>query len=149
MIPGPAGEHEFACSSLRQRMKPKRGIYLDANATVQPRSEVVEAIVSAMTSGLGNPASAHRAGTTARREVEAARDCVASLFEGSFPENVIFTSGGTEANNIVLRHFEEIGATFLASRTEHPSILRPLERADADGRVIWIDVDSSGSRHCV
>jgi cysteine desulfurase len=125
-------------------MKRKRGIYLDANATVQPRSEVVEAIVSAMTSGLGNPASAHRAGAAARHEVEAARDCVASLFEGSFPEDMIFTSGGTEANNIVLRHFEDIGATFLASRTEHASILRPLERADADGRVIWIDVDSSG-----
>jgi cysteine desulfurase len=121
-----------------------RNIYVDANATVPPLSDVVAAVKSAMTSGLGNPASAHRAGAAARHEVEVAREHIASLVEGTFPENVIFTSGGTEANNIILRHFEDLDATFFVSRTEHASILKPLEQADADGRVIWLEVDCCG-----
>jgi cysteine desulfurase len=97
-----------------------------------------------MRSGTGNPASAHGAGAEARRAVEKARERVAGLVEASFPEDLVFVSGGTEGNNTFLRHFDERNSVFLASRSEHASVLKPLERADADGRVVWLDVDSSG-----
>ncbi|ACL55677.1 cysteine desulfurase family protein [Methylobacterium nodulans] len=126
-------------------MSTQRKIYVDANATAAPLPEVVEAVASAMRSGLGNPASAHRAGGEARRAVEKAREQVGRLIDGAFSEDVAFVSGGTEANNTVLRHFDErIAAVFFAARCEHASISRPLKRADQDGRVIWLDVDSSG-----
>jgi cysteine desulfurase len=119
-------------------------IYADANATAPPLAEVVDAVTHALRSITGNPASAHAAGAHARRAVERAREQVASLVEGCFPEDLFFVSGGTEANNTVLRHFDERGAVFFASRAEHASVLRPLERADAEGRVVWLRLDPAG-----
>jgi cysteine desulfurase len=126
-------------------VSPPIQIYVDANATVAPLPDVVDAVTSAMRSGMGNPASAHCAGAEARRAVERAREQLGGLVEGSFVEDIVFVSGGTEANNTVLRHFDALGEViFLAARVEHASVLRPLARADVDGRVAWLDVDSLG-----
>lgn len=100
--------------------------YLDHNATSPMRPEVRAAVVDAM-AAFGNPSSVHREGRAARNRIERAREQVANLVGGR-PEDVMFTSGGTEANHLALRP----GALALAGRgpdrlvlnaTEHPSVL--------------------------
>ena len=75
--------------------------YFDHNATAPVSSEVVEAVATALKT-YGNPSSVHAEGRVARASVEEARERVAQLV-GAKPENVIFTSGATEANNQALR----------------------------------------------
>jgi len=91
-------------------------VYLDYNATAPVKPEVINAMTEAMTR-VGNPSSTHAAGRGARRMVSKAREQVAALV-GASPDQVIFTSGGTEANNQALAH-----APILASAVEHPSVL--------------------------
>lgn len=92
-------------------------IYLDANATAVMKPAVRAAISEAMERH-GNPSSVHRYGRIARRYVEDARASVAALV-GVKPAQVIFTSGGTEANNLILSNFVSI----IASSIEHESVL--------------------------
>jgi cysteine desulfurase len=108
-------------------------LYLDYNATAPLR----DAALAAMTASLrqpGNPSSVHRFGRQARRLLEEARDAVARSV-GASPAGVIFTSGGTEANNLALGAFP--GRRRLASAVEHPSVLKAgVERivaVDRDG----------------
>ena len=100
-------------------------IYLDYNATAPLRDAAFAAMTEALHQG-GNPSSAHRHGRLARRRVEEAREIVAAAV-GAAPAGVIFTSGGTEANNLALSAFP--GRRALASAIEHPSILK--NRIDA------------------
>lgn len=75
----------------------------------------------------------------------AARDAVAALCDGLFPENVVFTSGCTEANNLVVASARAAGATLITSAVEHPSILRPAEAYEAEGgSVIVVPVGRTG-----
>ena len=75
--------------------------YLDHNATAPVKPEVAEAVRTALAT-CGNPSSVHGAGRAARRMVEDGRDAVAAL-AGVRSERVVFTAGGTEANNLALR----------------------------------------------
>jgi cysteine desulfurase len=75
-------------------------IYLDNNATTQPLPEVLEAMIEVLGEGFGNPSSAHAAGDRARDSMRCAREAVAALI-GADPSMIVFTSGGTEANNLV------------------------------------------------
>jgi cysteine desulfurase len=95
-------------------------VYLDWNATAPLRQEAREAIANAL--GVwGNPSSIHGEGRAARRIVEQARDAVAALV-GAEARNVVFTSGGTEANMLALS--PEMGCSrLLLSAIEHPSVL--------------------------
>ena len=92
--------------------------YLDYNATAPIKHKVLEATVIAMGEA-GNPSSVHHAGREARRMVSRAREQVATLV-GATPEAVVFTSGGTEANNQALLAAD---GPILASAIEHPSVL--------------------------
>ncbi len=76
-------------------------IYLDNNATTPVLPAVWEAMRPYMTQVYGNPASAHQAGRKARQALEDAREQIASLLD-AFPDEVLFTSGGTEANNLAV-----------------------------------------------
>jgi cysteine desulfurase len=95
-------------------------IYLDWNATAPLRSEARAAALAAL-DVLGNPSSVHGEGRAARRLIEQAREQVAALVEAE-PRNVVFTSGGTEANMLAL---VPMGARerLLISAVEHPSVL--------------------------
>jgi cysteine desulfurase len=105
---------------------------------------VIAAVLKAMRSPIGNPASAHSSGAKARRLLETARDRTNSLVGGSEPGGVIFVSGGTEANNCVIGSFARNPlTTFIAAPVDHASILEPLRNRCAD-RVSWIRVDSAG-----
>jgi cysteine desulfurase len=125
-------------------------IYLDFNATTPLAPEVAAAMQRALTHTYGNPSSFHWAGTPARDAVEEARSKVAELLS-SDPTEVVFTSGGTEANNMALKGvFYRADASrfrphFIVSSIEHPAILEPcrfLERLGAE--VTRVPVDRYG-----
>src|SRR5919106_1071281 len=93
-------------------------VYLDWNATAPLRPEAQAAVTAAM-AVTGNPSSVHSAGRAARRLVETAREQVAALV-GAAAREVVFTSGGTEANMLALS--PALGETLLLSAIEHPSV---------------------------
>lgn len=112
-------------------------LYLDANASEPLRPEARAAAIAAMEQA-GNPASVHAAGRAARRLLEAARETLAVRF-GAAPGDVVFTSGGTEANVLAIRGLGA-GRRVLVGATEHPSVLAAAPGAEilpvgADGRL--------------
>ncbi|RUT25278.1 cysteine desulfurase [Asaia sp. W19] len=94
-------------------------VYLDANATEIMRDEAMAAMVDAL-SLAGNPSSVHGPGRIARRALEAARDQVGRFWKAG-PEQVIFTSGGTEANSLAIHAFGA-GRRLLVGATEHDAV---------------------------
>lgn len=99
-------------------------IYFDHNATTALDSEVLEAMLPYLTNFYGNPSSLHRHGRAVRTAVETAREQVAQLV-GVSASQIIFTSGGTEANNLALKGvIDSLGGTsrLLIGATEHPSV---------------------------
>jgi cysteine desulfurase len=122
-----------------------RVVYLDWNATTPPHPDVVDAMARAWSSTWANPASVHGPGRRARALVEAARDAVAGLV-GLDARDVVLTSGGTEANNLAIRHlFEVPGGGLVVSRMEHPSVIRVAEYLAGRGvPVTWVDPAPSG-----
>jgi len=105
---------------------------LDHNAGGRVRPEVIDAVTDWLREDAANPSSVHAAGRRAREAVEAARDAVAALVEAR-PGQVVFTSGGTEANNLAIRGVVEAGAHVVSSTIEHASVLRPLEAVRVRG----------------
>lgn len=93
-------------------------VYFDHNASAPVSDEVIEAVNAAFAE-FGNPSSVHSAGRAARKIVEEARESVAELV-GCVPENIVFTSGATEANNIALLGCGR--SRIIASAVEHPSV---------------------------
>jgi cysteine desulfurase len=117
-----------------------RSVYLDWNATTPPHPAVLAAMAEAAENGWANPASVHAPGRRARALVEDARQAIARLAERD-PRDVVFTSGGTEANNLALSGAPAI----VTSRVEHPSIVRVAEAAEAQGTPVrWIEIGESG-----
>lgn len=121
-------------------------IYLDCNATTPLCDEAQRAIAGAF--GLyGNPSSSHRPGREAKEAVEAAREEVARLI-GALPEEVLFTSGGTEGNNLAL--FGAAAARqwrghVITSSIEHPSVVNPVRQLEErGGTATYLPVDGSG-----
>lgn len=108
--------------------------YLDHNATSPVRPEAWRAVADAM-EGVGNASSVHRFGRVARRSIEDARETIAG-FVGAVPGDVVFTSGGTEANNLAVRGAGR--ARVLVSAVEHVSVLDAVPDAER------IPVDGSG-----
>ena len=122
-------------------MLPKNEIYLDWNATAPPAPEVLAAMLEVQTDCWGNPASVHAVGRRARSVVESCREVAGELLQ-VHPRDVLFTSGGTEANNLALS--SAIG--LVTSRLEHPSVTRVGEWMQAAGRpVVWLSVAPSGA----
>jgi len=77
-------------------------VYLDYNATTPLRPEVLEAMLPYLNASFGNPSSVHWAGRRAKQGLEEARERVAAFIQAR-PAEVLFTSGGTESNNLALR----------------------------------------------
>jgi cysteine desulfurase len=125
----------------------KRLIYMDHSATTPVREEVVEAMLPYLREYYGNPSSIHYAGRTVRRAVDEARANIAELL-GAEPEEIYFTAGGTESNNIILR-----GATrkrgkpghIITSSIEHHAVFDVCRDLEADGHsVTYLPVDNYG-----
>jgi cysteine desulfurase len=124
----------------------ERRIELDASANAPVTPAVADAVLAAMTSGCGNPSSGHQAGERSRIILEGARDAMAALLDGVQEDGVTFTSGCTEANNLVLEGLlRERRGTLVTTAVEHPSILRPAARLAAKGiSVRYLPVDDAG-----
>ena len=114
-------------------------IYLDNAATTPVRPEVVEAMLPFLTERFGNPSGGHRMARDARRALDDAREVVAGCL-GCRPGEVVFTSGGTEADNLaVLGSLEAggAGAVAVCTAAEHHAVLHPVEHTK--GRVVGVD----------
>jgi cysteine desulfurase len=125
-----------------------RPIYLDYNATTPVDPAVAEAMQPYITMHYGNPSSAHVYGRTAKDAVEAARTQVADLL-GCAPEEIIFTGGGSESNNAVLKGvthtYRHKGNHLITSAVEHPAIINPCRFLEQQGiRVTYLPVDRTG-----
>jgi len=123
-------------------------VYLDYNATTPIDPQVADAIVPFLREHFGNPSSAHIYGRQAREAVERARDEVARLI-GATAEEIVFTGCATEANNLaiqgVARALRGAKRHLITSAIEHPSVLQPFLRLQADGWGLTIlPVDRNG-----
>ena len=120
-------------------------IYLDHNATTPIDSRVLESMGPYLKSFYGNPSSAHRLGRASRTAIETAREQIAKLVSAE-PAQVIFTAGGTEANNLaILGSVVESKNHILYGATEHPSVANPISGlALADYDVETIPVNETG-----
>ena len=113
-------------------------VYLDHAATTPVRPEVAEATMAALADDFGNPSSGHAWGRRARRRLEGARATVATSL-GATSEQVFFTRGGTESDNLAVlgraRHDLAAGAAphVVTSAVEHPAVLDAAERAALEG----------------
>lgn len=110
-------------------------IYLDHNATTPMRPEVLEAMLPHLSGGCGNPSSVHRLGQEARKALEDAREEIAALL-GAKPVEIIFTSGGTESNNLALHGLRTGHGELITSTVEHHSVLRVAERMVQSGVMV-------------
>ena len=119
-------------------------IYLDYAATTPVDREVAQAIAECLTAegDFGNPSSTHAYGSAAAARVARARTQVAALV-GARPEEIVFTSGATESNNLAIlgcaRANADRGRHLVTSRTEHKSVLDPFHRLEKEGfSVSWL-----------
>jgi cysteine desulfurase len=130
-------------------------IYLDHNATTPTRPDVIEAMAACWRAGHANPASQHQPGQKARRLLEQAREQIASILgadlSGPKGDRLIFTSGGTEANNLAVLGIAHAArgagpGRVVVSAIEHPSVLGPAEALLDEGwRVDSLGVTSDGA----
>jgi len=123
-------------------------IYLDYNATTPVDARVVEAMLPYLREHFGNPSSSHPYGVQAHTAVEQARGEVASLL-GCAPDEIIFTGGGSEANNLAIKGIAEAnrnrGNHIITTQVEHPAILEPCRYLERRGfQVTYLPVDRYG-----
>lgn len=123
-------------------------VYLDHNASTPIAPEVATVMREAMDGAHGNPSSNHWAGSPARQRIGHAREQVAGLL-GCATDEVVFTSGGSEANNHALKgaFFRSTRPQphFITTQAEHPAITAPLRFLESLGATVtWLPVDGSG-----
>ncbi len=123
-------------------------IYLDHNATTPLHPEVLEAMLPYYKEAFGNPSTLYSFGQEARKATDEAREKLANLI-GARPEEIIFTSGGTEADNLALKGvaaaLEKKGKHIITSSIEHHAVLSTLEYLEKRGcKVSFLPVDKRG-----
>ncbi len=124
-------------------------IYLDHNATTPVAPPVADATARALRDVFGNPSSVHAYGQEAKTALDDARSAVASLI-GAEPTEIVFTSGGSESNNLAIRGVAEAAAgaarrRLVAGAIEHEAVLRTLKALDGNGRTTaLVRVDERG-----
>ena len=125
-----------------------KNIYLDYNATTPIHPLVAKEMEKYIYEYFGNPSSTHWAGKKAHDGVENARKQVAS-FLGCLPEEIVFTSGGTESNNYAIRGAAELlkhkGKHIITTQIEHPAVIKPCQYLEKKGfEVTYLPVDNYG-----
>ncbi|MEM9362745.1 MAG: cysteine desulfurase family protein [Bacteroidota bacterium] len=123
-------------------------VYLDNAATTQIREEVIERMHEALSAHYGNPSSTHSFGRTAKTEVEQARKTIAKMMN-AHPSEIIFTSGGTEADNMILRcAVRDLDVkTIITSKIEHHAVLHTAEELEKEYGIElrFVDLDEDGN----
>ncbi|MFC7442248.1 cysteine desulfurase family protein [Laceyella putida] len=123
-------------------------IYLDNSATTKTDADVVKVMADVMTNVYGNPSSLHGLGVKAERLIEQARKIMAQEL-GVSPQEIIFTSGGTEANNMAIKGvadaYQQRGMHIITTEIEHPSVYDVYKQLEQRGwRVTILPVDHVG-----
>ncbi len=124
-------------------------IYLDSNATTQVHPEVIEAMVPFFGEIYGNASSVHLFGREAKKHLEKARAQVAKMINAASPDEIVFTSGGTESDNYAIRGTVEAlkdkGNHIITSSVEHPAVLNTCKYLEKQGfEVTYLGVDEYG-----
>jgi cysteine desulfurase len=121
-------------------------IYMDHHATTPVDERVVQAMIPVFTQTFGNPSSTdHQHGAEANRLVNEAREQVARLIGAKDPDEVLFTSGATESDNMALRGVLRQGDHLITTRVEHKAILQTCRDLERQGvQVTYLDVDDQG-----
>lgn len=125
-----------------------RRVYLDSNATTPVRPEVVAAMMPVFTDHFGNPSSIHWFGQHAKSIIDEARQHVARLINADVSE-IVFTSGGTEADNFAIRGIAESqkakGRHIITSKIEHHAVMHTCKDLEKQGHeVTWLPVSRDG-----
>lgn len=126
-----------------------RRVYLDNNATTRMREEVLDAMLPYLKENYGNASSVHAFGRTARQAVDKAREEVASLLGASSHEEIIFTSGGTESDNLAIKGvahaLKSKGNHIITAVTEHHAVLNSCKFLEKNGYdITYLGVDKYG-----
>jgi len=123
-------------------------IYFDNAATTPVRAEVIAKMQDALVNSYGNPSSTHGFGRSAKTEIEQARKTIAKYLNAQ-PSEIIFTSGGTEADNMILRSaVRDMGVkTIITSKIEHHAVLHTAEALQKEfgTNIEFVDLDSFGN----
>ena len=125
-----------------------REIYLDNSATTRVCPEAAEKALELMTQCYGNPSSLHALGFRAEQALSQARQAVAKLLSAQ-PEEITFTSGGTEANNLAIFGGAfarcHVGRRIVTTQIEHPSVLEPMAQLEKEGwEIVRLAPDAFG-----
>ena len=123
-------------------------VYLDNAATTKMSDKVIEEMTKSFSENYGNPSSAHSLGQRAKSAVERARYIIAQNLKVETTE-IVFTSGGAEGNNLVIRGFlkanKDKGKHIITSKIEHSTVLKTFEQLENEGyEVSYIGVDENG-----
>lgn len=123
-------------------------LYLDYAATTPPYDEVVDAIAEVMRTYYGNPSSLHRLGVEAERLLHQAKEVIARTLRVK-PNEIIFTSGGTESNNLAIKGtayaYSNRGRRLITTQVEHSSVMEPFRQLEREGfDVTYLPVDHTG-----
>ena len=113
----------------------RKQIYLDNAATTPIDKEVLKEMLPFLKNKFGNPSSFHSLGEEAKKAIEDARKRVAKLINAK-PEEIIFTSGGTEANNLALKCFQS--KKVIASSIEHAAVLETAKFLNNQGKPVAV-----------
>ena len=124
-------------------------IYVDHAATTKINREVLECMMPYLTNNYGNPSTAYKLGIENKKAIEAARQKVANAIGAENSEEIIFTSGGSEADNLAIKGIakanSEKGKHIITSKIEHMAVLNSCKQLESEGYgVSYIDVDSNG-----
>lgn len=123
-------------------------IYLDNSATTKPYKEVVDKMVYALTIDYANPSAVHKKGVEVEKNIKKVRQDIARSI-GCKDKEIIFTSGGTEANNTIIRGIANLHKKrknhIITTNIEHPSVLRTMEDLEEQGfEVTYLKVNDKG-----
>lgn len=123
-------------------------VYFDNAATTPMRKQVIESVSTVMESCFGNPSSTHSYGRTAKTYIETARKGIAALLQAE-PQEIIFTSGGTESDNMILNcAVNDLNVTTLiSSPLEHHAVLHALDalKKSHNVKVCYVEVNAKGT----
>ena len=119
-------------------------VYFDNSATTKPYDEVIEAVSKGMKEYFGNPSSLHKIGMNCEKRLNEAWEYFASTIKCN-KEEIYFTSGGSEGNNLILKGLLKPGHHFITTAFEHHSIISTCKQLEEKGvKVTYLDVDSEG-----
>lgn len=121
-------------------------VYFDNAATTRIRDEVVDEIKNCLLQTYGNPSSTHSFGRSAKAKLENSRKVIASYLNAS-PQEIIFTSGGTESDNMLIKcAVKDIGVkTIISSKIEHHAVLHTLDDLESSGiNIKYVKINNSG-----